>query len=44
MAKDPVCGMFVEEKPDSLRVTQMEKNTSFVPSLVLMNSLLHKKS
>jgi hypothetical protein len=44
MAKDPVCSRFVEEKPDSLRVTQMEKNTSFVLRHVLMNSLLHKKS
>jgi YHS domain-containing protein len=30
MATDPVCGMFVEEKPDSIQYTkQMEGNTTF---------------
>jgi len=29
MAKDPVCGMFVEEKPDSIRHTMNGKKYFF---------------
>ena len=29
MAKDPVCGMFVEEKPDSIRYTMNGKEYFF---------------
>ena len=29
MAKDPVCGMFVEEKPDSIRYTMNDKEYFF---------------
>src|SRR5215475_1419975 len=29
MAKDPVCGMFVEEKPDSIRYTMNDKQYFF---------------
>ena len=37
MAKDPVCGMFVEEKPESIRYNKDGENTTFVVNSAQMN-------
>jgi P-type Cu+ transporter len=37
MAKDPVCGMFVEEKPDAIRHTTTEGNEYFFCSTQCLN-------
>ena len=34
MAKDPVCGMFVEEKPETIQYNKMAEYTTFAVSML----------